>query len=280
MPKALTQEQINSYRLDGYLCPIPVLTPDEAAGYRLHLEDLENAGGGRFTGIQRTKFYLRYRWAYELATKPTMLDAVEDLIGPDILLYHNTTWLKHAGDEAYVTWHQDNIYIGVEPCELLSFWIALTPSKEENGCMRVLPGTHAQGVFPLGTADLSEKSMLPSGMQTAYDVSRTEPVAMPLEIGEASIHHAEVIHGSLPNMANQRRMGITFMYMPAHLGQKGQRRTSALLVRGKDRYGNFDPEVPPVSDDDPDAIVRHEISATLYRGKEEELGKKTVARFD
>lgn len=280
MPKALTQEQIHSYHRDGYLCPIPVLTPDEAAGYRLHLEDLENAGGGRFTGIQRTKFYLRYRWAYELATKPTMLDAVEDLIGPDILLYHNTTWLKHAGDEAYVTWHQDNIYIGVEPCELLSFWIALTPSKEENGCMRVLPGTHAQGVFPLGTPDLSEKSMLPSGMQTAYDVSRTEPVVMPLEIGEASIHHAEVIHGSLPNMANQRRMGITFMYMPAHLGQKGQRRTSALLVRGKDRYGNFDPEIPPVSDDDPDAIARHEISATLYRGKEEELGKKTVARFD
>lgn len=280
MPKALTQNQIDRYRRDGFLFPVPVLTPDEAGFYRQRLEDLENAGGGKFTGIHRTKFYLRYRWAYELATKPTMLDAVEDLIGPDILLYHNTTWLKHAGDEAYVTWHQDNIYIGVEPCELLSFWIALTPSREENGCMQVLPGTQGQGVFPLGTPDLSEKSMLPSGMQTAYDVSRTKPVSMPLEIGEASIHHAEVIHGSLPNMGNQRRMGITFMYMPAHLGQKGQRRTSAMLVRGKDHYGNFDPEVPPVSDDDPDAIARHEVSATLYRCKEEELGKKTGARFD
>ena len=280
MPKALTQEQIDRYHRDGFLCPVAVLTPDEATGYRHHLEALENAGGGRFTGLQRTKFYLRYRWAYELATKPTMLDAVEDLIGPDILLYHNTTWLKHAGDQAYVTWHQDNIYIGVEPCKLLSFWIALTPSKEENGCMRVLPGTHGQGVFPLGTPDLSEKSMLPSGMQTAYDVSQVEPVSMPLETGEASVHHAETIHGSLPNRANQRRMGITFMYMPAQSGQIGERRTSALLVRGEDRYGHFDPEIPPLGNDDEDAIARHEVSANLYRSKEEELGKKTVARFD
>ena len=280
MPKTLLQEQIDRYRRDGFLFPVPILTSEQASYYREQLEDLEQLGGGRFTGIHRTKFYLRYRWAYELATLPTMLDAVEDLIGPDILLYHNTTWLKHASDQAYVTWHQDNIYIGIEPCELLSFWIALTPSKEENGCMHVLPGTHQDGVFPIGEPDLSEKSMLPSGMQTAYDMSQTTPVSMPLEAGEASVHHAQVIHGSLPNMANQRRMGITFMYMPAKSGQKGLRRTSAMLVRGKDRYGKFEPEIAPTRDDDPDGIMRHELSANLYRGKEEELGKKTVARFD
>jgi hypothetical protein len=280
LPKILSQQQIDQYHRDGYLYPVPVLTAEEADGYRKRLEDLENAGGGRFSGLQRTKIYLRYRWAYELATKPAMLDAVEDLIGPDILLYHNTTWLKHAGDEAYVTWHQDNIYIGIEPCELLSFWIALTPSKEENGCMQVLPGTHGKGVFPLGTPDLSEKSMLPSGMQTAFDVSQVEPVSMPLEPGEASVHHAETIHGSLPNLANRRRMGITFMYMPAHVHQKGERRTSALLVRGEDRYDRFDPEIPPASDNDLDSVARHQLSASLYRRKEEELGKKTAARFD
>ena len=136
MPKALTLEQIDRFHRDGYLFPVPILSTNQAATYRRHLEDLEQMGGGRFSGTQRTKFYLRYRWAFELATTATMLDAVEDLLGPDILLYHNTTWLKHAGDQAYVTWHQDNIYIGVEPCELLTFWIALTPSREENGCMQ------------------------------------------------------------------------------------------------------------------------------------------------
>jgi hypothetical protein len=75
-------------------------------------------------------------------------------------------------------------------------------------------------------------------------------------------------------------MGITFMYMPAHMGQRGKRRTTAMLVRGEDKYGNFDPESPPVGDDDPNAVARHEVSANLYRGKEEELGKKTGARFD
>lgn len=280
MPKALSQEQIDRYRRDGYLFPVPILSANDAAAYRQRLEDLEQLGGGRFTGIQRTKFYLRYRWAYELATTPVMLDAAEDLLGPDILLYHSTTWLKQAADQAYVTWHQDNIYIGIEPCALLTFWIALTPSKEKNGCIQVLPGTHHEGLHPLGTPDLSEKSMLPSGMQTAYDVSKVEPVSMPLEAGEASIHHAELIHGSLPNLVNQRRMGITFMYMPAHMGQRGERRTSAMLVRGEDRYGHFDPELPPASDDDPEAITRHEFSANMYRGKEEELGKKTAARFD
>ena len=222
MPKALSQDQIDQFHRDGYLFPVRVLTPDQATHYRRLLEDLEQKGGGRFSGIQRTKFYLRYRWAYELATTPAMLDAVEDLIGPDILLYHNTTWLKHAGDQAYVTWHQDNIYIGVEPCELLTFWIALTPSREENGCMRVLPGTHHEGLQPIGTPDLSEKSMLPSGMQTAYDVSQVEPVSMPLDPGEASVHHAEIIHGSSPNMANQRPR-IERQHVPRQRGRTRQK---------------------------------------------------------
>ena len=215
MPKVLTTEQVNQYRRDGYLFPLRIMSAEQAADYRRRIEALERAGGGKFTGIHRTKFYLRYRWAWELATNPVMLDAAEDLLGPDILLYHNTTWLKHEADEGYVTWHQDNIYIGVEPCELLSFWIALTPSREENGCLQVLPGTHTGGVYPLDTPDLSEKSMLPSGMRTAFDVSTVKPVSMPLEAGEASIHHAELIHGSLPNRSDLPRRAIVLTYQPA-----------------------------------------------------------------
>ena len=117
-------------------------------------------------------------------------------------------------------------------------------------------------------------------MQTAYDVSQITPVTMPLDIGEASIHHAEVIHGSLPNLSDRRRMGITFMYMPASLSQKGSKRTSAMLVRGKDKFSNFESETPPNYDDEPVGIMRHEQSAELYRAKEAELGKTTATRFD
>jgi len=280
MPKALSQEQVEQYHREGYVSPVRIISPAEAAACRQRLEALEEEMGGRFKGTARTKFYLRYRWAWELATNKAMLDAAEDLLGSDILLYHNTTWLKREADQSYVSWHQDNIYIGIDPCELLSFWIALTPAAEENGCMQVLPGTHKLGQLPLNEPDLGDHNMLPSGMIADFDYSTVAPVSMPLAPGEASIHHAFTLHGSLPNVSNQRRMGITFMYMPAHVGQKGARRTSAMLVRGEDRWGNFDPELPPLSDDDPDAIARQERGADLYRGKEDELGKKTITRFD
>lgn len=280
MPKALTQDQIDHYHREGYLSPVRIISAEEAARCRQRLEDIERSMGGRFKGPGRTKFYLRYRWAWELATNKVMLDIAEDLLGPDILLYHNTSWLKQEADQAYVSWHQDNIYIGMDPCELLTFWIALTPSAEENGCMQVLPGTHKMGQLPLGEPDLRDSNMLPSGAISAFDYASVEPVSMPLAPGEASIHHGFTLHGSLPNVADQRRMGVTFLYIPAHVGQKGSRRTSAMLVRGEDRYGNFEPETPPISDDDPDAVARQERSAALYRGKEDELGKKTITRFD
>jgi non-heme Fe2+,alpha-ketoglutarate-dependent halogenase len=280
LPKALSQAQVDQYHRDGYLCPVQIIPPDEAASCRQRLEAIEEMLGGRFKGTHRTKFYLRYRWAYELATTPVMLDAAEDLIGPNILLYHNTSWLKKAGDQAYVSWHQDNNYIGVEPCEMLSFWIALTPSTVKNGCMQVLPGTHRDGQLPTGTPDLSKNNMLPSGLVANHDLSKTKPVALELAPGEASIHHAYTVHGSQANLSDQRRMGVTFLYFPTHMEQRGTQRTSAMLVRGEDRHGNFDAEIPPANDDDPDAIARQEHSVALHRGKEEELGKKTVARFD
>ncbi|MEC7488475.1 MAG: phytanoyl-CoA dioxygenase family protein [Pseudomonadota bacterium] len=280
MPNFLTTPAVEQYHREGYLFPIRVVSQQTAEEVRDRLEGLENEMGGRFTGIHRTKFYLRHRWAYELATTPAMLDVVEDLIGPDILLYHNTTWLKNAGDEGYVTWHQDITYFGHEPPEVLSVWIALTHSTEESGCMRVLPGTHKEGPLPLTKPDLDDKNMLPSGQLVDFDTTSVMPVSMELKPGEASIHHACMIHGSLPNFSAKRRMGVTFCYHAADLAQRGKRRTSALLVRGKDQWGHYELEEPPKSDNDIQAISRHEHAVSLYRGKEEELGKKTVTRFD
>ena len=280
MPLSLSQDQIDLYNRDGYLFPIRAVSPEKASETRKRLERIEAEMGGRFTGIYRSKFYLRYRWAYELATTPAILDVVEDLIGPDILLYHNTTWFKNGGDQGYVTWHQDITYFGHEPPDVLSVWIALTPATEESGCMQVLPGTRHEGPLPLTTPDLNDRNMLPSGQLVDFDIKSVEPVSMPLKPGEASIHHACTIHGSLPNMSDDRRMGITFCYHAPGLKQRGERRTSALLVRGEDRFGRFDAELPPEADETPVTITRHEAAVELYRGKEEELGKKTVSRFD
>ena len=136
--------------------------------------------GGALRGPVRTKFYLRYPWAYRLATQKTILDAVEDLIGPDILLYQNTAWVKNAGDDSYVSWHQDNTYFGHVPCEVLSVWVALSPSKPESGSMRFLPGSHELGQLPV-KYDLQDGNMLSSGQVADVDLSRFQPVATSLE---------------------------------------------------------------------------------------------------
>ena len=279
MPKILTAQQIEAYRRDGFISPVRVLSAEAAADTRREVEAMEAAFGGALRGPMRTKIYLRFPWAYRLATSPRILDIAEDLIGPDILLYQNAAWLKNAGEDTFVSWHQDNTYFGHEPCEVLSVWIALSPSRPESGSVRFLPGSHRLGALPV-VYDLRKENMLSSGQVADLDVSAYTPFATSLELGEASIHHASLVHGSPPNQTGERRMGITFVYHSPALKQLGAVRTGALLVRGEDRFGHFEPEQPPVSPDDPATIARHERGAALYRAKGQELGNLTITRHD
>ena len=280
MPKVLSEQQIEQYSRDGYVSPIRLLDGAAVARCRRDFEAVEASRGGALKGTARTKFYLRFPWAYQLATHPVLLDAIEDLIGPDIMIYHNMSWIKERGDETYVSWHQDNTYFGHDPCEVLTAWVALSPATLESGCMRVLPGTHRLGQLPLTAPDTRDQNLLSSGMTVDFDIGSVDPVAMPLQPGEISLHHAFLIHGSPPNIALDRRMGITFIYHPPALGQLGAGRTSALLVRGEDRFGNFDHEQPPVTATDPETIARHERAVDAYRAKVNELGNATATRFD
>ncbi len=280
MPKALTDDQVEQYRRDGYVAPVPILSGSEVAEVRRALEDVEASMGGRFRAPNNTKFYLLYPWAYRLATDPRILDVVEDLIGPDIMLYHNTAWLKNPGTEAYISWHQDNTYFGHDPCEVLTVWVALSPATEETGCMLFLPGTQKLGLLPLAEPDRGGANMLSSGATVDFDVSSVAPVPIVLQPGEVSIHHAFLVHGSQQNRGSDRRLGLTFIYHPPHLRQLGSCRTSAMLVRGEDRYNNFDHEIPPVAADDPQTVANHERFLSLYRAKVRELGNAAVTRFD
>jgi hypothetical protein len=122
--------------------------------------------------------------------------------------------------------------------------------------------------------------MLSSGQHVDADLSRFKSVATSLEPGEASLHHAYLVHGSPPNVSTERRVGVTFVYHSPALTQLGSLKTSALLVRGEDHYGHFELEEPPLTADDPATIARHERGAALYRAKAEELGNHTIARHD
>ena len=279
MPKRLTREQAENYQDDGFLSPVRMISAADAEQAMRALEETEASFGGALRGPVRTKLYLRYPWVYRLATAPGILDVVEDLIGPDILLYQNTVWAKNAGENTFVSWHQDNTYFGHVPCDVVSVWLALSASKPESGSMRFLAGSHKLGQLPV-RYEVEERNMLSSGQHVDADLSRFKTFATALEPGEASLHHAYLVHGSPPNISAERRVGVTFVYHSPALTQLGTLRTSALLVRGEDRYGHFELEEPPLAADDPATIARHEHGASLYRAKAEELGNHTIARHD
>ena len=123
--KLLAPAQVQHFRQHGYLSPVRVMSAQDAGGYRAKLEAFERSQGKPLTGNQRAKTYLLFSWAYEILTHPKILDAVEDLIGPDILVYHWTSWLKEANSPAFVSWHQDATYFGLEPLEQVTCWVAL-----------------------------------------------------------------------------------------------------------------------------------------------------------
>ena len=148
---------------------------------------------------------------------------------------------RRSGFPDYVSWHQDNTYFGHEPCEVLTAWVALTPATVESGCMEFLPGTHKLGQLPLQQAETGGANMLSSGQTAEIGAAGAAPVPVELRPGEASIHHAFLVHGSRPNRTARRRMGISLIYHPPHLRQIGACRTSALLARGEDRFGHFRP---------------------------------------
>ena len=258
------------YARDGFLSPVQALRPDEAASYRANLETFESEIGGRITsnavdGKYRFRLHTLLPWAHELATLPVVLDAIEALIGPDILIYMTTFFIKEAQTEAITGWHQDATYFGLRPYEHVSAWIALSPATLESGCMRFVPGSHKGGQLD-HRAHADVKILNTGGQQLIGALDREAAVAAPLAPGEFSLHHTLTVHHSPANHSDDRRIGFAVSYIPArcrHLGQ--DRRAPAMLVRGEDTFGHFDPEPVPQAGREEEARQAHADCYARYR---------------
>ena len=183
-----------------------------------------------------------------------MLDVVEQMIGPDILLYNVTYIIKEANSLSHVSWHQDLTYWGLSHDDQVSAWLALSPATEESGCMRMIPGSHKEGVFSHETGEDDTNVLLQS--QTVRDVDESRSVMCPLAPGEASFHHGWTLHASMPNHSSDRRIGLNIQYLAPHVRQTKHDHDTAMLVRGKDLHGNFGTDLPAQTDLDPVAIQR------------------------
>ena len=256
MGKLLDASQVAAYQRDGYHFPIRIFSAQEAGTLRRRLEAVESASGGKLPPRMNQKPHLLYTWLNDLIRHPRILDAVEDVLGPDLLCWSSQFFIKNAGDPGYVSWHQDGTYWGLSSPDVVTAWVAFTPSKVESGCMRVVAGTQHQKVPHTDT--FAEAILLSRGQEIAVEVKEGAAVDIQLEPGEMSLHHVLLFHASEPNRSSDRRIGFAIRYIPASVYQTSGIRESATLVRGTDRSGHFDLEQPPESDMHPDAVRRHQ----------------------
>ena len=253
----------------GYLCPVPALSPAEAAAFRSKLEALEEAEPERAPTILRHKGHVALAWLSELVLHPRVLDPVAEILGPDLLCWTSNAFIKNAGDGTFVSWHQDATYWGLSSDEVVTAWIALSPSNLDNGCMRVVPGSHAAQQIPHKDT-VNARNLLTRGQEVSVEVDENEAVDLILEPGQMSLHHVHVVHGSAPASRGDRRIGIAVRYVPTSIRQTSGLRDTATLVRGEDRYGHFDLEPIPKADMDAAAMDAYDkilaaSTALLYR---------------
>jgi len=269
MPKILTQQQIDQYWRDGCVFPVRVMSEADAKALRAKLEAFEKETGGPLKGSLRHKSHLLFSWLGDLVRQEKIVDAIEDLYGANLLCWTTNFFIKEAHNPAFVSWHQDSTYWGLDRPDVVTAWIAFTESKESNGAMGFIPGTHTSDQIPHRDT-FAKDNLLTRGQEVAVDVDPKKAVTITLKPGEMSLHHVRLVHGSPPNPSNDRRIGFAIRYIPTSVAQVAGE-DSATLVRGVDTYHHFAPEPRPARDMDPAFVKLHnEITERnaqiLYRG--------------
>ena len=267
MPKMLSPDQVARYRDKGYVSPLRAFDEAAARGYRARLEDGERSMG--LAPDQRRKMHLYLKWVDEVVHHPSVLDAVEDLVGPDILIYHLTLWLKEPQTDAFVSWHQDSTYFGLTPAEHVTAWVALSPSSLESGCVQVVPGSHLGGQAT-HAQEKDQANMFATGQ--SLHVPADAPIElMVLAPGQFSLHHTYLFHNSMSNRSDDRRIGLGISYIPTRCACSSKVRLSASLARGTDSYGHFDLDPRPAADFDLAALAVHAKAMQRWKDAREEM---------
>lgn len=232
----LDSTQLDDYTRNGVLHPLPALDAGEVAHFRRGAEELAD----RFEGEKAAIFgqaHLFHRWAYDLALHPRVLETVAKIIGDDILVHSTSLFFKRARTSDFVSWHQDGYYWKLDEPRLVTAWVALTDSAPDNGCLRVVPGSHARGMEHR-SAPMREHDLLASGLEIEVDVDEREAQNIVLAPGEMSLHHVLMVHGSHANTSARPRIGFAVRYVAPVVRQERDHH-DVLLARGRDLYGHY-----------------------------------------
>lgn len=262
MLKLLTDGAVEQFHEQGFCDPVPVLSADETAYFRERLEAFERDHPDD-TKKLKTKSHLLCPWVVEIARHSRLLDAYEDLIGPDILCYSMAFRNKNADGRTIAGWHQDTLYLPIEPILVIGA-LALSECGSEQGCLKVIPGSHKGEILPHGEAD-DPDSILARGQFIEGGFDESKAVDLALRPGEIGLFNSGIIHGSGINSGADRRLMLLVEMMPAH-ARSSRHRESAMLVRGTDRYNNHDADRPAEANFGPEEQAAW-LAATENRGK-------------
>ena len=230
----LTPKQIKDYNDHGYVSPINVITSEEANKIRREIEKIENNWPNELSGLGRNYVHMISPTFDELCHNSKILDAVESIIGKDILICGTTLFIKNPNQEGFVSFHQDAKYIGLEPHNWVTAWIAVTDSNEENGCMRMWSGSHKNNLKK-HSEKFNEGNLLTRG-QTVENVPLESTKSVILRAGQMSLHHPTIVHGSGLNKSNDRRIGFV---VQSYIGSNVDQVLGKIYVqqaRGKDIF--------------------------------------------
>ena len=231
---SLTSKQLKDYEDHGFVSPIDVLTPDEANEIKVEIEKIEKRWPDELDGLGRNYVHMISPVFDKVCHNSKILDAVESIIGKYILVGGTTLFIKDPDNKGFVSWHQDAKYIGFEPHNWVTAWLAVTDANEENGCMRMWAGTHKEKI--LEHKDTFNESNLLTRGQTVQNVPLEKTIPNELKAGQLSLHHPMIVHGSTPNKSKSRRIGFVIQ---SYIGTNVNQVIGKVYVqqaRGKDKF--------------------------------------------
>ena len=230
----LTSNQLKQYEDEGYVSPINIFSNEKAKEIRNEIELIEKIMPEELEKSGRYNAHLISPLLDEVTHNSKILDAVESLIGKNILVCGTTLFIKNPYEKGFVSYHQDAKYIGLEPHNWVTAWVAITNSNEENGCMRMWSGSHKDNLKE-HDQKFNEGNLLTRG-QTVKNVPGLETIPLVLEAGQMSLHHPTVVHGSELNKSNDRRIGFVIQ---SYIGTNVKQvlgKNSVQLARGVDKF--------------------------------------------
>lgn len=275
-----TSNIAETYERDGFVFPVDIVSEKEAGELRADLEAGEKELADRPDELSMLLSYPdRVLPSFDkLIRNPKLIEAVSQILGPDLMVWSSGLFIKEANTPSFVTWHQDLTYWGLDDAEEVTAWFALSHTNIESGCMRFVPGSQKKQLVP-HVDSFAEGNLLSRGQEIAVEVDDADAVDVVLKPGQASFHHGHLFHASGPNKTGDRRMGAAIRYIKPSMKQRSGDKSVVAHVSGEDRYGNFTVAETPKGRllDSDFALCRTDMEIkgrVLYEGAKESGGKR------